>query len=279
MYRLIASDMDETFLGEGHRIPPANLWALERLRELGVLFVPASGRPYRSIMANFDAETQRQLEGSYVLSYNGACINRFGDPEPLSATMIDRGVVEELYAYARDRRQCLHVYTESGRIIVQFPTPLEHEILDTVAGVEFIDDTTDALALAGDEPLAKFLLMDVDYEAIQRQGARLMERLDPRKVAVTYSSRRYAEFVPAGVDKGSGLVRLAGLIGVPIEETIAVGDAANDSAMIRAAGLGVGVANVTPDVAPLCDRVLASTCDDGAIAEIVRTIIEPEHAA
>ena len=62
--------------------------------------------------------------------------------------------------------------------------------------------------------------------------------------------------MPAGVDKGSGLVRLAGLISVPIEETIAVGDAANDSAMIRAAGLGVGVANVTPDVAPLCDRVL-----------------------
>ena len=43
MYKLIASDMDETFLDGAHRIPAANVDALRRLRELGVLFVPSSG--------------------------------------------------------------------------------------------------------------------------------------------------------------------------------------------------------------------------------------------
>ena len=278
MWRLIASDMDETFLGTGHRIAPDNLWALGRLHELGVYFVPASGRPYPSIVSNFAPEIQELLQGSYVLSYNGACINRFGDPAPLAETIIERDVVEHLYAYAHARRQCLHVYTRSGRIMVQFPTPEEHAILSTVTGAEFLDDDVDALALVGEEPLAKFLLMNPDYEAIRAQAAVLMAQLDPTKVAVTFSSQRYAEFVPAGVNKGAGLSRLAEMLGIPLEETIAVGDAANDIDMIRAAGLGLGVANVTPDVAPLCDRVLASTCDEGAIAEIVRTLIEPEHA-
>ena len=53
MYRIVASDMDETFLDGRHEIPPANLEALARMRELGVLFVPSSGRGYLSIMDNF----------------------------------------------------------------------------------------------------------------------------------------------------------------------------------------------------------------------------------
>ena len=36
MYKLIASDMDETFLDSTHSIPAANVEALRRLRALGV---------------------------------------------------------------------------------------------------------------------------------------------------------------------------------------------------------------------------------------------------
>ena len=74
MYKLVASDMDETFLDGHHRIPAANLNALRRMRELGVLFVPSSGRPYQSIMANFADIDQELLQGSYVISYNGGFI-------------------------------------------------------------------------------------------------------------------------------------------------------------------------------------------------------------
>ena len=99
MYKLIASDMDETFLDGAHRIPAANVDALRRLRELGVLFVPSSGRPYQSIMDNFADVDQSLMEGSYIISYNGGFINRYGDPEPLLATTGDRASIERLYAW------------------------------------------------------------------------------------------------------------------------------------------------------------------------------------
>ena len=44
MYRLVASDMDETFLDSGHEVPETNIEAIRELRKLGCLFVPASGR-------------------------------------------------------------------------------------------------------------------------------------------------------------------------------------------------------------------------------------------
>ena len=47
MYRLVASDMDETFLDSNHAIPEANIRALKRMKGLGgVLLVPSSGRWY-----------------------------------------------------------------------------------------------------------------------------------------------------------------------------------------------------------------------------------------
>ncbi len=81
--------------------------------------------------------------------------------------------------------------------------------------------------------------------------------------------------MPAGVDKGTGLTRLAEMLGIPMSQVIAVGDSSNDLAMIRASGLGVGVANVTDDVRPYCDVVLETAGTDGAFTEIVERFLEP----
>ena len=119
MYKVVASDMDETFLDHRHQIPAPNLQALARMRELGVLFVPSSGRPYQSIMDNFADIDQSLMEGTYVISYNGAFINRYGDPEPLLTTSGDRASIERLYAWGVTHRQALHLYTTSGETYVQ----------------------------------------------------------------------------------------------------------------------------------------------------------------
>ena len=42
MYRLVASDMDETFLNQEHKIPQANIDAIAEMRSKGVLFVRKS---------------------------------------------------------------------------------------------------------------------------------------------------------------------------------------------------------------------------------------------
>lgn len=275
MYKVVVSDMDETFLDHRHQIPARNLQALARMRELGVLFVPSSGRPYQSIMDNFADVDQSLMEGTYVISYNGAFINRYGDPEPLLATSGDRASIERLYAWGVEHRQALHLYTTSGETYVQFLPPEEQEYLKGFPGCIELDDSVSSLDdfIGDDEPM-KIIFMDIDFERCHRIGEELAPTLDPEKVAITYSSNRYVEFVPAGVDKGTGLVHLAGLLGIPVAETIGVGDAANDLEMIQAAGLGVGVANVSSDVRPSCDLVLETTGWDGAFPELVERVLE-----
>lgn len=120
--------------------------------------------------------------------------------------------------------------------------------------------------------------MDPDFEGLQQLGLELEPMARRLGVEITFSSKRYLEFMPAGIDKGYGLKKLAEMLGIPMDQVIGVGDSANDLAMIKAAGLGVGVANVTDDVRPYCDAVLESTGDEGAFEELVEKYLEPSSA-
>ena len=243
MYRIVASDMDETFLDGRHEIPPANLEALARMRELGILFVPSSGRGYLSIMDNFADVDPALMEGTYVLSYNGANINRFGDPVSLCERELDHTLANRLWRLG---------ISSLKRIV-------EHDEPDL-----------DAFPV-----ISKMLFMNEDLGWLHEFAEKSVRPLLGHHAEITYSSGRYLEVIPAGADKGTGLLRLAEMLGVDVSETIGIGDSANDREMIEAAGLGVGVANVSDDVRPLCDLVLDTRGQDGAFMELVDRVIIP----
>ena len=279
MYKLVATDMDETFLDHGHQIPEANIRAMQRMKELGVLFVPSSGRWYSSIMDNFAHLDPALLEGSYVISYNGGFINRVGDPNPLTSCGIGRACAEELYALGRELGKCMHVNVADGHVFVCDAPEAERTYLEKISGVTHFSSAehTD-LSFLDSRDIVKLIFMDPDFEGLQQLGRELEPMAQRLGVEITFSSKRYLEFMPAGIDKGYGLKKLAEMLGIPMDQVIGVGDSANDLAMIKAAGLGVGVANVTDDVRPYCDAVLESTGDDGAFEELVEKYLEPSSA-
>lgn len=279
MYKLVATDMDETFLDHDHQIPEANIRAMQRMKELGVLFVPSSGRWYSSIMDNFAHLDPAMLEGSYVISYNGGFINRVGDPNPLTSCGIGRACAEELYALGRELGKCMHVNVADGHVFVCDAPEAERTYLEKISGVTHFSSAehTD-LSFLDSRDIVKLIFMDPDFEGLQQLGRELEPMAQRLGVEITFSSKRYLEFMPAGIDKGYGLKKLAEMLGIPMDQVIGVGDSANDLAMIKAAGLGVGVANVTDDVRPYCDIVLESTGDDGAFEELVEKYLEPSSA-
>lgn len=279
MYKLVATDMDETFLDHDHQIPEANIRAMQRMKELGVLFVPSSGRWYSSIMDNFAHLDPALLEGSYVISYNGGFINRVGDPNPLTSCGIGRACAEELYALGRELGKCMHVNVADGHVFVCDAPEAERTYLEKISGVTHFSSAehTD-LSFLDSRDIVKLIFMDPDFEGLQQLGRELEPIAQRLGVEITFSSKRYLEFMPAGIDKGYGLKKLAEMLGIPMDQVIGVGDSANDLAMIKAAGLGVGVANVTDDVRPYCDIVLESTGDDGAFEELVEKYLEPSSA-
>lgn len=273
MFRIVASDMDETFLARDGSVPPANIDAIRRLRALGCLFVPCSGRPYPSVMDSIARVPSELMEGSYVVTYNGACINRYGEDEPLSTHGMDFDKIEALYEYGLNQDVGIHVYQLDGTV---WTTRLAEDERAYLAGRMRTRDFEAAdLSFLRNVPLAKILFVRGNglpflHRLADAMPSELLEGVD-----VTYSSGRYLEFMPHGVNKGTGLAALAELVGCSLDETIACGDAANDLAMVEAAGVGVAAANATDGLAEHADYTTRATCDDGVIAEVVERIVEP----
>ena len=106
--------MDETFLHDSCIIPEGNKAALARMRELGVLFVPCSGRAYNSIAANLDTLDPELLGETYIVSYNGGFINRYGDPKPLCTCGLSHEAADTIYRRGRELGLCVHVCFNDG---------------------------------------------------------------------------------------------------------------------------------------------------------------------
>jgi len=275
MYQLVATDMDETFLGFDHSVPQANIDAILRMRELGVLFVPASGRAYGSIMNSLRDLPPECLEGSFVISYNGGCINRVGEDEPLISNRMPFEVVDRLFKHAAFLGDIgMHIYTQAGDIWGYNITQGELDYLAGHMDLKLFEG--DDIEFLRDVPLSKCLYVYENLDLLH-ELALTMDPALTEGLSTTFSSGRYYEFNPGGVDKGSGLRELAARLGIDIADTIACGDSANDMAMIEAAGLGVVVSNATPDAVAIADYQAKSSCQDGVFAEVLEMFIEPQH--
>ncbi|MDD1691147.1 MAG: phosphoglycolate phosphatase [Methanoregula sp.] len=68
-----------------------------------------------------------------------------------------------------------------------------------------------------------------------------------------------------GINKGTTLVPLAEALGLGPEDFLAVGDSVNDIQMIRAAGIGIAVANAHPDAKAAADYVAVNEYGNGFV--------------
>jgi Cof subfamily protein (haloacid dehalogenase superfamily) len=71
------------------------------------------------------------------------------------------------------------------------------------------------------------------------------------------------ELTALGMNKSVGLTRIAEHFGVPVEETIAIGDSANDIEMLAVAGTGVAMGNGTAQAQAAADWITSSIEHDG----------------
>ncbi len=85
---------------------------------------------------------------------------------------------------------------------------------------------------------------------------------------ITCSAKVLVEVSPYGETKGRALEFLAKNYGVPMEKTCAIGDNLNDLSMIKAAGVGVAVANGEQLLKEAADFVAVSN-DMGAVAQVI----------
>lgn len=78
--------------------------------------------------------------------------------------------------------------------------------------------------------------------------------------------------LPSGINKATGLAAALGELGIPAANTVAVGDAENDHALLDAVELGVAVANAIPMLLERADLVTRGDHGQGVVELIDRIL-------
>ena len=94
------------------------------------------------------------------------------------------------------------------------------------------------------------------------------ESITGKDVKLIQSSPFFLEILPPQNSKGESLKRLCEMIGIPIENSVAVGDFENDAEIILAAGIGAAVDNAEQSLKDKANLILPA-CEENAIAHLI----------
>lgn len=227
MVRLIASDIDGTLLRDGQwSIDPSLFDEIRRLRALGILFCPASGRQYSSLRRLF-APVAGELT---YLCENGAVVYGPGSPGPvLASAPMDQALALELCRDIIGQEDCevLISGADTGYLCPKGRAIVEHMVEKVRSNVAVLERPEDV-----PEPILK-------VAAFCAHGAQAMRPvLAPRwegRFRVAQAGWEWLDFTQT--DKGAGLRRMCAALGIPLGEVMAFGDNFNDAAMLEAAGM------------------------------------------
>lgn len=264
--RLLFMDLDGTLLNDRKEITPGNRLALDQALERGHGVIITTGRPLKSAM-----DQARKLgmdkPGCYLIAYNGAVVYDWERKKQIFARTLTYPQVFRVFDKVNPMGIHIQTYDE-WTVLVESRCDdaavrrycglinMEHRVINDVH-----TDLTE-------EPV-KVLVIDYDDQTeLLKVEAWLRESMS-EEVDCFFSCDQYLEVVPKGMSKGEAVVMLCRRMDVPVENAVAVGDAANDLSMIAMAGIGVAMANATEEVKAIADYVTLRDNNHDGIAEVV----------
>lgn len=259
--KVVASDMDCTLLAGDGSMPPRMDERIRALDGAGVTFCAASGRPSYTLRAMFPG-----LEGRMaMMSDNGAAIYCRG--ELIYKSLIP---VEEYRRMIRftleDGRGCPTVCGIDACYVRASDERYDGCFRTFYKNLVYLDDLE---ALDRDVNKYTVFFPELDGEDIYRETYR--DAWGDR-YTVTNAGKMWIDMMNPGVDKGTGLARLCGHLGVDIADACALGDTYNDIQMLEEAGHGYVVANAEEHMHAHAGW-LAPSNDDRGVATVIDAIL------
>ena len=262
MYKVLACDLDGNLFRDDKLISKETAAALQRISDKGVIVLPSTGRTHLELPSLLqDLSFLR-----YALCCNGGVVYDYQE----NRYVYEETIPYELTVRVLDYVKKLPVYESvvvDGKRIGKGDE--NNEVCEyirqfAVKGIlSNIDGAYDVKEAYADRHLdAQKLLLypgeDADKEAVMKDLRSAFPELE-----VSSSGPKLIEVNIKGVDKGKSLKIFCEMMEIPIEESIAFGDAENDISMLKAAGMAVVMENGTAETKKHADLICPSNNDDG----------------
>lgn len=275
--KLVALDLDGTLFDNSSRISERNLTAIRSITDKGIHVVISTGRPFEGIP--FD-----QIKGTginYAITANGSGIYEISTGKCLYENAMDEELVTPILNFLLTRDIHMDAFIGGkGYTPVQcvetaqkltVPSSIKNYIITTRTRLDNILQFIHENQLKVQKMTLNFY-PTADGTLIDRETVRKFLVSNP-SITTVCGGYNNLEFTRADANKGVGLRKLAEILGVNPDATMAIGDTENDLAIIEAAGIGVAMGNATDAVKAKADYVTTSNTEDGVAAAIEHFIL------
>jgi len=258
--RLIVADMDGTLLDDEKELHE-HFWPLiEELHARGILFSPASGRQYHTLLREFEEIADEMV----FIAENGSLVMRQG--REISSDCLTR---TDALRLVRTLREAAADGVDGGVVVCgkysafieRSDQPFFEQVDKYYARLKVVDDLLPVI----DDDVLKIAVYDFD-SAEHRTLPVLSEFMDSHKVTV--SGAHWLDVNTRTANKGHAISALQTAFGITPAQTMVFGDFLNDLEMMDTADYAFAMHNAHPLLRERAKFVAPSNNDNG----VVRTI-------
>lgn len=267
-YDLLALDLDGTLLRADKQIAKYDAVAIGEAKRRGVKVVIATARPprsARSIHARLKLNTP-------LINYNGALIHHVEQARHMFHEPLAADTARAIIDMARSLEPKVIVSIE---VLDKWYTDHDDPNLTTETAKKFKPDVIGPLDVPLRDAVTKLMLL-ASPKRIKRIKPKITEAFAGQAHFVE-SDDHIMQVVHPEVDKGRALAWVASSLGVAPERVCAIGDAPNDTGMLRWAGLGCAVANSFGSARAEANVLLDHTNDEWAVGRAIERYVLRDH--
>jgi Cof subfamily protein (haloacid dehalogenase superfamily) len=262
---LVITDIDGTFLPISKEYVPRNMEAINRLYELGGHYSIATGRV---VQAAWHLLGHDRFVNYPVILGNGGMIY---DPEkkaPIWFQNLDKAVFSNIKEIAEHFPEVsVEINTPDAVVICRINDYERYHILAARFKKTLEMTLEEAMTLPWEKVLfagePQVISKLVEFAASQNWDC----------AEYVSSADIFFEVLPKGCNKGTALRRMREILHLEDWKIIAMGDYYNDIEMLEAADFAACPFDSLPEVRAACDYVCLSTCDEGAVGEVIEKLI------
>ena len=257
-FKALFLDLDGTILTSQQEVSPKIVKTINLLKNNGILIVLATGRSWES--TEYFYKTLK-LDGP-TICYNGAVVVKGPNGQYAFEKGLDNVTGRYLIEQARERGLGLVIYRNRKFYFEK----MEKEIKSYLKRVKFkgemlnFDDFSEL-------NLTKCIFISEHWDRLESIRLDLQAPTSPVQVTALYSNDTCLETVAHNIDKGSGIKEVCKLYGIPVSESVAIGDGWNDYPMLSTAGESWVMGGAPQDLKDRFpkERILPSSDEDGAV--------------
>lgn len=251
--------MDGTLLRSDLSVSDRNIQAIEYLRNKGIHFTVATGRPDQLVKEYIG---QLNLTEPLIM-YNGSVVGHPFRQERLYEQSLAKEDVRRIVEYCEQKQIIWMCYTKDK--IISKPNFrvdffLQRNQTLPEEGRSIFEDIRDIDSIVNEYHVQKILLIEHNQDVYTETKAKL-EQYDQFTIAT--SQHGFLDINPSGVTKGEALKKLAEHYHISLQDTVVFGDQENDISMLQIAGTSVAMGNATVHAKEIADYVTSTNNEDG----------------